>query len=197
MRPRILVIGAGMVGSTSAASIASRRLGTVYLHDVVEDLALGRAMDINHSLPSSSSDSRVVGCNTLAEAGRADIVVITAGMARTAGMSRLDLLRSNAAVISSLAPVLYDQCPDAQVLLVTNPVDVLTWHLKSLCPSMHVAGLGCSLDMIRLVPHRTGCGRIGGQRGGHGDRHPRRQHGAAGEQGVHSRDPGEGLPDHG
>ena len=64
MRPRILVIGAGMVGSTSAASIASRRLGTVYLHDVVEDLALGRAMDINHSLPSSSSDSRVVGCNT-------------------------------------------------------------------------------------------------------------------------------------
>jgi len=150
MRPRILVIGAGMVGSTSAASIASRRLGTVYLHDVVEDLALGRAMDINHSLPSSSSDSRVVGCNTLAEAGRADIVVITAGMARTAGMSRLDLLRSNAAVISSLAPVLYDQCPDAQVLLVTNPVDVLTWHLKSLCPSMHVAGLGCSLDMIRL-----------------------------------------------
>lgn len=150
MRPRILVIGAGMVGSTSAASIAARNLGTVYLHDVMKDLAPGRAMDINHSLPSSSSDSFVIGCNTLVKAGRADIVVITAGMARTAGMTRLDLLRNNAAVIASLAPVLSSQCPDARVLLVTNPVDVLTWHLKKLCPSMHILGLGCSLDMIRL-----------------------------------------------
>jgi len=149
-RPRILVIGAGMVGSTSAASIAARGLGTVYLHDALEDLALGRAMDINQSLPSSSSDSCVIGCNTLAEAGRADIVVITAGLARKAGMTRLDLLRHNASVVATLAPVLASQCPDARVLLVTNPVDVLTWHLKSLCPAMHIMGLGCSLDMIRL-----------------------------------------------
>lgn len=150
MNTRILVIGAGMVGSTSASSIAARGLGTVFLHDVVEDLALGRAMDINHSLPSSSSDSRVIGCNTIQEAGRADIVVITAGLARKAGMTRLDLLRHNASVITSLAPVLASQCPDARVLLVTNPVDVLTWHLKGLCPAMRIMGLGCSLDMVRL-----------------------------------------------
>lgn len=150
MRPRILVVGAGMVGSTSAASIAARSLGTVYLYDVVEDLALGRALDINHSLPSISSDSCVIGCNALAEAGTVDIVVVTAGMARTAGMTRLDLLRNNAAVMASLAPVLLEQCPGARVLLVTNPVDVLTWYLRTLCPSMHIMGLGCSLDMIRF-----------------------------------------------
>lgn len=150
MRPRILVIGSGMVGSTSAAAIAARNLGTVYLYDVAEGLAVGRAMDINHSLPSRGSDACVIGCNGLTEAGRADFVVITAGMARTAGMTRLDLLRDNAAVMASLAPTLADQCPEARVLLVTNPVDVLTWYLRSLCPDMRIMGLGCSLDMIRL-----------------------------------------------
>ncbi|HQI82776.1 MAG TPA: malate dehydrogenase, partial [Deltaproteobacteria bacterium] len=150
VRPRILVIGAGMVGSTSAASIAARNLGTVCLYDIEENLAMGRAMDINHCLPSRGSDSLVAGYNDLAEAGPADIVVIAAGMARTAGMTRFDLLRSNARVIESLAPVIAARCPGARVLVVTNPVDVLTWHMGSLCPDLKVMGLGCSLDTIRL-----------------------------------------------
>jgi malate dehydrogenase len=150
VRPRILVIGAGMVGSTSAASIAARNLGTVCLHDIEENLAMGRAMDINHCLPSRGSDSLVAGCNDLGEAGPADIVVIAAGMARTAGMTRFDLLRNNARVIESLAPRIAAQCPGARVLVVTNPVDVLTWHMGNLCPGLTVMGLGCSLDTIRL-----------------------------------------------
>ncbi|HVN71804.1 MAG TPA: malate dehydrogenase, partial [Desulfomonilia bacterium] len=149
-RSKILIIGAGMVGSSSAASIAARRLGTVFLYDTMNGLSLGRALDINHSLPSHLSDSVVVGCSSLDEAAGCDIVVITAGSARTAGMTRLDLLRHNAQVIGSLAPPLTSLCPDALVLLITNPVDVLTWYLKTLCPDMHVMGLGCSLDMIRL-----------------------------------------------
>jgi len=149
-RPGILVIGAGMVGSSSAASIASRRLGTVYLHDVDADLAAGRAMDINHSLPSRGSDSHVTPCARLEDAGPVHIVVLTAGLARKAGMTRLDLLRHNAGVVGSLAPALSSLWPDARVLLVTNPVDVLTWHLGSLCPGMRVFGLGCSLDMVRF-----------------------------------------------
>jgi malate dehydrogenase len=149
-RPGILVIGAGLVGSSSAASIASRRLGTVFLYDIAQDLALGRAMDINHFLPSRGSDSYVTGCTRLEDAGPVDIVVITAGLARKAGMTRLDLLKYNEEVVSSLAPRLASLCPDARVLLITNPVDVLTWHFKKLCPGMQVFGLGCSLDMVRF-----------------------------------------------
>ena len=149
-RPRILVIGAGLVGSSSAASMAARRLGTIFLYDSMEDLAKGRAMDINHSLPAHGSDSAVIGCNRLEEAPRSDIVVITAGMARQAGMTRLDLLRHNGRVIRSLAPRIAEHSPEARVLLVTNPVDVLTWQCKALCPDMPVFGLGCALDTARF-----------------------------------------------
>jgi malate dehydrogenase len=149
-RPKILIIGAGMVGSSSAASIAGRRLGEVFLYDVDEGLCLGRAMDINHSLPTQGSDSYTTGCSRLEDAGPADIIVITAGLARKAGMTRLDLLKHNAAVIGSLAPQLASGSPEARVLLITNPADVLTWHLKNICPDMRIFGLGCSLDMVRL-----------------------------------------------
>ncbi|HPS94833.1 MAG TPA: malate dehydrogenase [Deltaproteobacteria bacterium] len=149
-RPRILIIGAGMVGSSSAASMAARRLGAIFLYDSMEGLAEGRAMDINHSLPAHGSDSAVIGCNRLEEAPRSDIVVITAGMARQAGETRLDLLRHNGRVIRSLAPRIAEHSPEARVLLVTNPVDVLTWHWKALCPDMPVFGLGCALDTARF-----------------------------------------------
>ncbi len=149
-RPRILIIGAGMVGSSSAASIAGRSLGEVFLYDIDEGLCLGRAMDINHSLPYQGSDSYTTGCSRLEDAGGADIVVITAGLARKTGMTRFDLLKHNAAVIGTLAPQLASLSPDARVLVVTNPVDVLTWHLMKLCPDMRIFGLGCSLDMVRL-----------------------------------------------
>lgn len=148
--PSILVIGAGLVGSSSAASIAAMRLGHVFLYDLAEGLAAGRAMDINHALPLKGSDSHVTACARLEDAGPADIVVITAGLARKTGMTRLDLLRRNAGVVGSLAPRLASLCPDARVLLVTNPVDVLTWHFRQLCPGMEVFGLGCSLDMVRF-----------------------------------------------
>lgn len=149
-RPGIIIIGAGMVGSSCAASIASRRLGNVFLYDIVKDLAVGRSLDINHFLPSRGSDSFVTGCNRIEDAIPADIVVITAGLARKAGMTRLDLLRHNAEAIGALAPKLNSLCPSAKVLIVTNPVDVITWYFKKLCPGMQVFGLGCSLDMVRF-----------------------------------------------
>jgi malate dehydrogenase len=158
VRPRILVIGAGMVGSTSAASIAARDLGTVSLYDIEKDLAVGRAMDINHCLPSRGSDSLVAGYNDLGEAGPADIVVIAAGMARTAGMTRLDLLRNNARVIESLAPVIAAQCPGARALVVPTP---WTSHLAHGTSARALGyGLGCSLDTIRLrhLIARAACG---------------------------------------
>ena len=130
-------------------------------------------MNINHSLPSQGSDSYTTGCTRLDDAGEVDIVVITAGLARKAGMTRFDLLKHNAAVIGTLAPQLASGSPDARVLLITNPVDVLTWHLKNLCPDMRIFGLGCSLDMVRLrLLYRPDSPGFSGQCSSHGHRHP-------------------------
>ena len=84
-RPKILIIGAGMVGSSSAASIAGRRLGEVFLYDMDQGLCLGRAMDINHSLPSQGSDSYTTDCTRLEDAGEV-IAQIVESMARDRGM---------------------------------------------------------------------------------------------------------------
>ena len=149
-RHTILIIGAGMVGSSAAAAITARRLGSVFLYDIAQDISLGRAMDINHALPLLGNDSYVKECVRLEDAGYVDIVVIAAGKTRKAGMTRYDLLEQNAEVVGTLAPRIASLYPDAMVLLVTNPVDVLTSYFKQLCPTMKVFGLGCSLDMVRF-----------------------------------------------
>ncbi|HRR67678.1 MAG TPA: malate dehydrogenase [Desulfomonilia bacterium] len=147
---KIVVIGAGNVGAASAAAMAQGNLGSIFLYDVMEDLAAGRAMDINQASPSLHTDCRVTGshyADVLVDAG---IVVVTAGIARRAGMTRLDLLRKNLAVMEDLSRSLMQFCPLARVLVVTNPVDVLTWYLKNAHPGMNVFGLGCSLDTLRF-----------------------------------------------
>jgi malate dehydrogenase len=128
--PRIVVIGAGSVGSTSAAVMAQRNLGSIFLYDIVEDLAIGRAMDINQASPYLQTDWRVIGSNSLTTLNGADIVVIAAGIARQAGMSRLDLLNKNREVVHCLGIKIMESCPRAKIFLVTNPVDILTWYMK-------------------------------------------------------------------
>lgn len=146
----ILIMGAGAVGSFSAAVMARKQLGTVYLYDIVENLAVGRAIDINQASPYLYTDTRVIGCNSLDNVPGADVVVITAGYARHAGMTRLDLLNKNREVMDSLGKRITASFPQAKVLIVTNPVDVLAWYLKHTWPQMNVFGLGCSLDTMRF-----------------------------------------------
>ncbi|MBN2039931.1 MAG: malate dehydrogenase [Spirochaetes bacterium] len=146
----ILIIGAGSVGSFSAAVMARKQLGTVYLYDKIENLSIGRAMDINQASPYLYTDTRVKGCNSLDEVPEADIVVITAGHARHAGMTRLDLLKSNISVMDELGERISRHYRDAKVLIVTNPVDVLAWYMKKKWPGMNIFGLGCSLDTMRF-----------------------------------------------
>lgn len=87
-RPKISIIGAGAVGAAATAAIAGRRLGKVYLFDIVEDLAVGKAMDINHARAFFHTDSLVTGCNTPEQMAHSDVVAITAGAPRRAGMQR-------------------------------------------------------------------------------------------------------------
>lgn len=143
-------MGAGNVGGSCAAAITARRLGNVFLYDVVEDLAVGKAMDINQASPFFHSDSRVVGCNRTDELAGSDIVIITAGAPRRQGMTRRDLLTENLSVISSLAREIAKGSPTAKVLIVTNPVEPLTWHVRRTLPELNVFGLGCSLDTLRF-----------------------------------------------
>ena len=148
--PNILIIGAGSVGAFAAAVMARKQLGTIYLYDIVEDLAVGRAIDINQASPYLYTDTRVIGCNSLDDVPDADVVVITAGHARHAGMTRLDLLNRNREVMDNLGNRIITSFPQAKVLVVTNPVDVLAWYLKHTWPEMNVFGLGCSLDTMRF-----------------------------------------------
>jgi len=148
--PKIVVIGAGRVGAFSAAVMVRKQLGTIYLYDIIEGLSTGKAMDINQASPSLSTDTRVIGCNSFDEIHGADIVVITAGYARHSGMTRLDLLNKNLDVMNTLGSQITTSFPQANVLVVTNPVDVLTCFLKTKWPEMNVFGLGCSLDTIRF-----------------------------------------------
>lgn len=148
--PRILLIGAGAVGGFCAAVMARKQLGSIYLYDTVEDLTVGKAMDINQASPYLATDTRVIGCNTLDDVESIDVIVITAGFARKAGMTRLDLLKMNLDVMKSLGEIITAKYPDAKILVVTNPVDILTWYMKKLWPEMNVFGLGCSLDTMRF-----------------------------------------------
>lgn len=147
---KIAIIGAGNVGGASAAAIAARRLGAVYLYDIVEGLAAGKAMDVNQASPFFHSDSRVVGCDSVDELADSDIVIITAGAPRRIGMARRDLLRENLSVLVSLASDIMELSPAAKILVVTNPVEPMTWHLRKQWPQMNVFGLGCSLDTLRF-----------------------------------------------
>lgn len=148
--PKILIIGAGEVGGYCAAVMARMQLGIIYLYDIIEDLAVGKAMDINQASPYLHTDTKVIGCNDLDMIEDLEVIVITAGQARHAGMTRFDLLEKNLEIVSQLGGIISQRYECAKVLVVTNPVDVLTWYLKTKWHEMNVFGIGCSLDTMRF-----------------------------------------------
>ena len=137
----VAVIGAGNVGATTASRIADRGLADVVLYDVVPDLAEGKALDILEALPLTESGCVVRGTSTFSEIGTADIFVITAGIRRGPGMSRSDLLKKNAEIVGGICKQLADQSPDSIVIMVTNPLDVMT----------HVAHRATGFDAARVI----------------------------------------------
>jgi malate dehydrogenase len=125
--PKIGIIGAGNVGATTALYVAQKELGDIALIDVVDGIPQGKGLDMLEAGPVLGYDSKIEGSNDFAGLDGSDIVVVTAGLARKPGMDRLDLLKKNAEIITSVTENIVKYAPDAQILMVSNPLDVMTY----------------------------------------------------------------------
>ncbi|MFP4055264.1 MAG: malate dehydrogenase [Candidatus Brocadiia bacterium] len=151
-KPKVAIFGAGHVGATTAQRIAERELADVVLLDIVEGLPQGKALDIMESAPVEGFDAAVTGSNANEDVGGADLVVITAGVPRKPGMSRDDLLATNARIVGDIAAAIAEHAPQAVVLVVTNPLDVMTHlaHQRTGLPVERVLGMAGVLDSARF-----------------------------------------------
>ena len=149
---KITVVGAGNVGATAAQRIAEKELArTVVMVDVAEGIPQGKGLDQWQSAPIEGFDSRVIGTNGYEETAGSDIVVITAGIARKPGMSRDDLLNTNAGIVKSVGEQIKKTSPNAIVIVVSNPLDVMCWVAKEATgfPRERVIGMAGVLDTAR------------------------------------------------
>src|SRR6187455_1835320 len=124
-RRKVTVVGAGNVGATTAHRIADRQLADVVLVDIVAGVPQGKALDLTESGPVEGYDCRITGSNDYRESANSDVVVITAGVARKPGMSRDDLLSTNAKIVGSVAESVKSSSPNAVVIVVSNPLDAM------------------------------------------------------------------------
>jgi malate dehydrogenase len=149
---KITVVGAGNVGATTAQRVAEKELAnTVVMVDVVEGIPQGKALDLWQSAPIEGYDSRLVGTNGYAETAGSDIVIITAGIARKPGMSRDDLLNTNAGIVKSVSEEIKKSSPNAVIIVVSNPLDVMCYVAKQVTgfPRERVIGMAGVLDTAR------------------------------------------------
>jgi|Deesub1362B_J571_1020462.scaffolds.fasta_scaffold16796_2 malate/lactate dehydrogenase len=148
-----IIGGAGRVGSTAAYTLVNLGLvDEIYLLDIAKERAAGEALDITHSLSGMNSDVVVEGGDDYSRVEGSDVVMITAGVPRKPGMSRLDLRHKNVGIIRDVVRNVVAECKDALLFVVSNPVDVLTYYAwqESGLDKERVFGLGTLLDTLRL-----------------------------------------------
>jgi len=151
-RTKIALIGGGNIGGVLAEQAAYRELGDVVLFDVVEDMPQGKALDLAEGAPIVGSDARITGTNSYQGIAGADVVIITAGLARKPGMSRDDLLSTNLKIMTEVAEGVRDNAPDAYVIVVSNPLDAMVYQFKKISgfPKNRVVGQAGVLDSTRF-----------------------------------------------
>lgn len=152
MRPKISVIGAGFVGSTTAHFLAMHELGDIVLLDLNEGPAKGKALDLFEATPIFGTDVKITGTNLYEDTANSDIVVITAGIARKPGMSRDELLSVNSGIVNTAAENIKKYSPNAIVIVVTNPLDAMVyvaWKVTGFKPQ-RVIGMAGVLDSARM-----------------------------------------------
>jgi malate dehydrogenase len=152
MRNKIALIGGGNIGGVLAEQIAYRELGDVVIFDVVEGLPQGKALDMAEGAPIMGSDAKISGTNSYEDIAGADLVIITAGLARKPGMSRDDLLNTNLKIMTQVAEGVRDHAPDAYVIVVSNPLDAMVYTFKQISgfPKNRVVGMAGVLDSTRF-----------------------------------------------
>ena len=152
MRKKISLIGAGQIGGTLAHLISIKELADVVLFDVVEGLAKGKALDIAQSTSVSGSNINLIGTSNYEDTKNSDVIIITAGIPRKLGMSRDDLLGTNLKIIKQVAEGIKKTSPNAFVICITNPLDVIVMALQkySGLPTNKVIGMAGILDTSRF-----------------------------------------------
>lgn len=152
MRSKISIIGAGNVGATVAQCCLFRRLGSVVMLDVDENIAKGKALDMMHAAALHDYIFPIIGTGDYADTAGSDVLIITAGLARKPGMSRNDLLKINSKIVKDVTTQAMKYSPDAVIINITNPLDVMTqvaWKASGL-PFERVVGMSGLLDSSRL-----------------------------------------------
>jgi malate dehydrogenase len=151
-RKKIALIGAGNIGGTLAHLAAQKELGDIVLFDVVEGVPQGKALDLSQCGPVEGFDASVTGTNDYADIAGADVIIVTAGVARKPGMSRDDLLGINLKVMKSVGEGIRDNAPGAFVICITNPLDAMVWALREFSGLPHnmVVGMAGVLDSARF-----------------------------------------------
>ena len=151
-RNKVTVIGAGNVGATTAQRIAEAGLADVVLVDIIEGLPQGKGLDLAEAAPVVGHDARIIGTNDYADTAGSDIIVVTSGIPRKPGMSRDDLISTNAGIVGGVVKAAAAVSPDAVLIIVTNPLDVMC-HVAmqaSGFPRERVLGMAGILDSARF-----------------------------------------------
>ncbi len=153
MKKKITLIGAGQIGGTLAHLIALKELGDIVLFDVAEGIAKGKALDIAQSSPVSKFGINLIGTNNYEDTKNSDVIIITAGVPRKPGMTRDDLLGINLKIIKEVAEGIKQTSPNAFVICITNPLDVIVMALQkySGLPKNKVVGMAGILDSSRFI----------------------------------------------
>jgi len=150
-RRKVALIGAGQIGGTLALLCGQRNLGDVVLFDVVEGMPQGKALDLSHLAPVFGLDFKVTGTNNIADIAGADVCIVTSGLPRKPGMSRDDLVKTNADIVRGVAKGIKEHAPHAFVIVVTNPLDAMVYLMQKETgfPTERVVGMAGVLDTAR------------------------------------------------
>src|SRR3569623_146080 len=151
-RKKIALIGAGNIGGTLAHLAAQKDLGDIVLFDVVEGVPQGKALDLSQCGPIEGFDAKITGSNDYKDIAGADVIIVTAGVARKHGMRRADLLGINLKVMKAVGEGIKATAPAAFVICITNPLDAMVWALREFSglPPHMVVGMAGVLDSARF-----------------------------------------------
>ena len=148
----ITIVGAGRIGSSVASNLILRELDDIMLVDIIKGLPQGEALDLGHMAASYGINVGINGSNNFADITGSDIIIVTAGLPRKLGMTRLDLLHKNSEIISDISQKILKYAPDSMILMVTNPLDMMTYVTLKITgfSNNRVFGMGGTLDSARF-----------------------------------------------